>query len=188
MEIVHRASLLFVCVCLLLGCGNGSPTPRDGVGRIQNLLQQSFFDSFGEFAEFLRSYFNAQLERGGESGDSSPGGEQAVHVVRKRHATLPLQFEEVERQYLIKQSVQLLKQFVGYVEYVQKDDDTRSYLEEMLREHGDMMNTMSVAQLKSYLGTLQRTMEEGVNSQHQMVVNGKVFSLDHISSWCCQFG
>ncbi|XP_033731846.1 uncharacterized protein LOC117321524 [Pecten maximus] len=186
METLHRASLLIVSVCVLLGSGRGSPTPRDGVGQFQVLLEQSIFSTFDEFAQFLRSYFTAQTQSRGESGEASSIGGQAV--IRNRRASLPLRFEEVERQYLIKQSVQLLEQFVGYVEYVHNDDDTRSYLEDILREHGDMLKTMSVAQLKSYLGTLQRTMEEGVNSQHQMVVNGKVFSLDHISSWCCQFG
>ncbi|OWF36839.1 uncharacterized protein LOC110441072 [Mizuhopecten yessoensis] len=188
MELFHRASLLVVGVCLLLEEGRGAPTLENVTERFRVQLEQSIFRTFDEFAQFLRSYFTRQIATDWESGELSSPEENPSQILRRRRAILPLRFEDVEREYLIKQSLQLLGQFVGYVEYVNNDNETRSYLEEILREHGDMLKTMSVAQLTSYLGTLQRTMEDGVNGQHQMVVNGKVFSLDHISSWCCQFG
>ncbi|XP_060078000.1 uncharacterized protein LOC132557522 [Ylistrum balloti] len=186
-----RSCLLIFSVYVLLESGCGVPTPNDDAEQFRFQLEQSIFSTFEEFAQFLRSYFTIQTQMRNESREQpaiEPGPDTAHPAIRRRRASLPLRFEDVERQYLIKQSLQLLGEFVGYVEYVQNDNETRSYLEDILREHGDMLKTMSVSQLKSYLGTLQRTMEDGVNSQHQMVVNGKVYSLDHISSWCCQFG
>lgn len=141
-----------------------------------------------EFARFVQSYLYETPDSVVETPSTNTSQETSNHVITRRHANLPIRFEDIERKYLIKQSMELLSQFIGYVEYIRNDEETRSFLEEMLKKHGDMLTKMSPEELKEYLATIQRTMEEGVNSQHQMIINGKPYSLDHIASWCCQFG
>jgi len=111
-----------------------------------------------------------------------------VHDIHKRQVNPPPQFEDMERQYLYDMSMNYLKLFVGYVEYVNNNDNaTKSYLEEMVRDQGAKLNHMSSDEMRKYVGNMMTAMTDGVNTEHEITIDGSTYSLDHIASWCCPF-
>lgn len=141
-----------------------------------------------EFNDFVQSWFSLFTERlNGRSNGQSVG--ENYHAIDKRHVAPPPNFEDVEKLFLVNQSMDYLYQFVGYIEYVTNNtNEVRSALEEMLNLEGSRLLRMSTAELQVYAESLKSTMETGVNADHELTINGKTYSLDHISNWCCQFG
>ena len=97
-------------------------------------------------------------------------------------------FEAYELYYLQTAVLPDLKTFFSYAkDLIKENSELRDALDEVWKHEEERVKRMSLAELKSYSQALTRALQHGITSSNHVTINGKVYDMNHVSSWCCPF-
>ncbi|KAK3088843.1 hypothetical protein FSP39_024477 [Pinctada imbricata] len=141
-----------------------------------------------EVTSFIRRWFTSLKNRFIAGGELQSDVHEASTNRETRELHVPTGFEAYELYFLRTVVVQDLQTFFSFAKELQKNNtEARSRLDDIWKHEEQRVKSMTEEQLKQYSQALRTALQTGISSTQTLRVNGKVYDMNHVASWCCPF-